>query len=111
MIMTNFLNSIIGQAKNPDSPFEVHDWSIKEPSPDRKEHARRCIQAGDVVVVICGEHTNAALGVAIERKIAQEESIGYFLLWGYKDKQCKKNPPRLRPATECTSGRGKTSRS
>lgn len=81
---------LIGQARNPDSPFEVHDWSIKEPSSDWQEKARRRIRACDVVVVICGEHTHTAKGVAIELRIAQEEAIEYFLLKAYSEKGCTK---------------------
>lgn len=81
---------LIGQAKNPDSPFEIHDWSIKEASPDWKEKARARIRASDVVAVICGDHTDQAVGVAIELAIAQEEKIDYFLLNGYAGKTGKK---------------------
>lgn len=80
---------LIGQAKNPDSPFEIHDWSIKEASPDWRGKARARIRASDVVIVICGEHTDEAVGVAIELKIAQEEEIDYFLLNGYSGKNGK----------------------
>ncbi|GGO10622.1 TIR domain-containing protein [Microbispora bryophytorum] len=81
---------LIGQARNSGSPFEVHDWSIKEPSSDWRAKARQRIRACDVVVVICGEHTHTAEGVAIELKIAQEEAIEYFLLMGYTNKACFK---------------------
>lgn len=81
---------LIGQARNPDSPFEVHDWSIKEASPDWKVKARARIRASDVVIVICGEHTHQAVGVAIELQIAQEEGIEYFLLNGYNGQTGKK---------------------
>ncbi|MXM63282.1 hypothetical protein GR925_07415 [Streptomyces sp. HUCO-GS316] len=81
---------LIGQAKNPDSPFEIHDWSIKEASPDWKDKARARIRASDVVVVICGDHTDKAVGVAIELTIAQEEGIDYFLLNGYTGRTGKK---------------------
>ncbi|WP_137229814.1 TIR domain-containing protein [Streptomyces sp. BPSDS2] len=81
---------LIGQAKNSDSPFEVHDWSIKEASPDWKAKARARIRASDVVIVICGEHTDAAVGVAIELAITQEEGIDYFLLNGYNGQTGKK---------------------
>jgi hypothetical protein len=81
---------LIGQAKSPDSPFEIHDWSIKEASPDWKDKARLRIKASDLVIVICGDHTDAAVGVGIELKIAQEEGIDYFLLNGYKGKLGKK---------------------
>lgn len=78
---------LVGQAKLPDSPFELADWSIKEHiDEDWKKKARTRIRAIDVVAVICGEHTNTATGVSAEVTIAQEEEKPYFLLAGYKDK-------------------------
>ncbi|MFE9851431.1 TIR domain-containing protein [Streptomyces sp. NPDC005576] len=81
---------LIGQARHPDSPFEIHDWSIKEASPDWKAKARRRIRASDIVIVMCGDHTDTAVGVAIELEIAQEEGVEYFLLNGYSGKTGKK---------------------
>ena len=84
-------NLLAGQAKNEDSPFEITDLSIKEAiSHDWKEHARRRIKGCDCVCVICGEFTDKANGVSAEVKIAQEEDVPYFLLWGRSDKKCKK---------------------
>lgn len=84
-------NLLVGQAKNEDTPFEIADFSIKEAiSEDWKKKARTRIKGCDVVVVICGEHTDTASGVSAEVKIAQEENVDYFLLWGLKDKTCKK---------------------
>lgn len=74
---------LVGQAKNANSPFEIVDMSIKEVVSDNwKANARRRIKSCDVVIVICGENTNTASGVNAELKIAQEESIPYFLLAG-----------------------------
>ena len=82
---------LVGQAKNPDSPFSLADWSIKEAiSEDWKKKARSRIKACDVVIVLCGEHTDTATGVSAEIKIAQEEKVAYFLLWAYSDKTCVK---------------------
>jgi hypothetical protein len=82
---------LVGQAKNFDSPFEITDMSIKAPiTTDWKSNARTRIKGCDVAVVICGEHTHTASGVSAEVKIAQEESVAYFLLAGYSDKTCKK---------------------
>lgn len=82
---------LVGQTKNPDSPFEITDMSIKETiSKDWKDNARCRIKGCDVVVVICGKHTNSANGVSAELKIAQEEEIPYFLLWGRSDGTCVK---------------------
>lgn len=80
---------LIGQSKNDDSPFSIFDMSIKEAIANNwKENARRRIKGCDVVIVICGKHTDSASGVNIELKIAQEENIPYFLLYGRADEQC-----------------------
>ncbi len=81
---------LIGQSKHPDSPFAISDWSIREPSADWKDKARRRIRACDVVAVICGMSTHTATGVNVELKIAQEEGVPYFLLEGRGSKTCTK---------------------
>jgi hypothetical protein len=81
---------LVGQAKLGDSPFELADWSVKEPmSGDWKEKVRKRIRQVDQVIVICGEHTDRAAGVSVELTIAREEKKPYFLLNGRKDKTCK----------------------
>jgi hypothetical protein len=80
-----------GQSLNPDSPFEMADWSLKDPlTGDWKEKIRRRIRSVNVVCVICGEYTDTASGVSVELRIAQEERIPYFLLWGRNEKAVKK---------------------
>ena len=84
-------NLLVGQSKNEDSPFEIADWSVKEEiSGDWKSKVRERIKKVDVVAVICGQYTDTATGVSVEVKIAQEEDIPYFLLWGRSGKTCKK---------------------
>jgi antiphage defense system Thoeris ThsB-like protein len=84
-------NLLVGQAKNPDSPFEMTDSSLKEPlTGDWKAKVRTRIKRADQVIVLCGEHTDTARGVSAELQIAQEERVPYFLLAGRKDKTCKK---------------------
>ncbi|MBE6070115.1 MAG: hypothetical protein E7211_20860 [Clostridium lundense] len=84
-------NLLVGQARYPDSPFEITDMSIKEPiTSNWKDNARRRIKGCDVVAVICGEYTNSATGVSAELKIAQEEGVPYFLLHGRAGKTCAK---------------------
>ena len=85
-------NLLVGQAKHPDSPFEMHDWSVKEPfaASNWQDKVREKIRKVDQVIVLCGENTHAATGVATELRIAREEKKPYFLLWGYKDKTCTK---------------------
>lgn len=82
---------LVGQSRHADSPFELSDWSIKEPLlGDWKAKARARIKSVDVVIVLCGLSTHSATGVSAELSIAQEEKIPYFLLWGYTDKTCVK---------------------
>lgn len=73
---------LLGQAKNPDSPFNVADWSIKEESSDWKDKARARIKRVQQVIVICGKYTDSATGVNAEIKIARDEKKPYFLLGG-----------------------------
>jgi hypothetical protein len=56
---------LVGQSKLKDTPFELADWSIKEPlTGNWKEKARTRIKSVDVVAVICGLHTDSATGVS-----------------------------------------------
>ena len=59
---------------------------------------RLLMTEADEVVVICGEHTNASRRVSAELKIAQEERKPYVLLWGRREKMCKK--PKSALATD-----------
>lgn len=84
-------NLLRGQSRNPDSPFEMQDWSIKEPmTGDWKSKVRSRIRRTDLTIVICGQHTQNATGVAEELRITKEEGKPYFLLWGRANKSCKK---------------------
>lgn len=92
-------NLLVGQSKNPDSPFEMSDWSLKEPlKGDWKDKIRERIRRIDQVIVLCGEYTHTASGVSVELTIAREEKKPYFLLWGRKDKTCTK--PTAAAATD-----------
>jgi hypothetical protein len=83
-------NALVGQSELPDSPFNIVDWSIKDPSFDWKQKARQRISRVDQVAVICGEHTDTATGVSVEVTIAQEDRVPYFFLWGRKNRSCHK---------------------
>lgn len=84
-------NLLVGQAKNPGSPFEINNWSVKEPmTGDWKAKVRTRIRSTDLTIVICGEYTHTATGVSTELTITREEGKPYFLLWGRSDKQCTK---------------------
>src|SRR5436853_3879777 len=82
---------LVGQSRHPDTPFQLADWSVKEPfTGDWKKKVRERIRRVDQVIVICGEYTDTATGVAAELLIAQEEDKPYFLLWGRSSKTCVK---------------------
>lgn len=94
---------LVGQAKNPDSPFDIADWSVKEEiSWDWPGKVRERIKRVEQVAVICGEHTDTASGVSIEVGMAQEEEKPYFLLSGRKDKTNKK-PKSAKPTDKIYS--------
>ena len=95
----NLRNLLVGQSKNSDSPFEMADWSVKNPmTGDWKAKVRTRIRSVDQVVVLCGEHTDTASGVSVELSIAQEEKKSYFLLSGRSGKACKK--PKAAKSTD-----------
>ena len=82
---------LVGQAKHPDTPFDFADASVKEHlSGDWKEKVRRRMDAIDIVIVLCGQYTHLASGVAVELTIAREKGKSYFLLAAYADKTCTK---------------------
>ena len=82
---------LAGQAKHDDSPFDFKDASVKDRLPgDWKEKVKRRMDNIDVVVVLCGEKTHTARGVAAELEIAREKKKPYFLLAAYSDNTCTK---------------------
>ncbi len=84
-------NLLVGQSKNPDTPFTIQDRSVKDPmTGDWKEKVRGRIRNTELTIVICGQYTDRATGVAAELSITREERHSYFLLWGRADKTCTK---------------------
>jgi len=84
-------NLLAGQARNPDTPFDIYDRSLREPlTGDWREKFRRRLSNVDQMAVICGQYTHLASGVGHEVQIAQEEGRPYFLLQGRSDKTCTK---------------------
>lgn len=91
---------LAGQAKHPDSPFDFTDASVKDHlTGDWKEKVRRRMNSIDIVIVLCGEWTHTAKGVADEVAIARDKGKPYFLLAAYGDKDCTK------PSSALTSDR------
>lgn len=88
---------LAGQAKLPDSPFDFTDASVRDHlTGDWKDKIRRRMDNIDVVVILCGEYTHKASGVAAELTIAQEKAKSYFHLAAYADKTCTK-PSSAKP--------------
>lgn len=82
---------LAGQAKLLDSPFDFKDASVKEHlTGDWKEKVKQRMNNIDVVIILCGEHTHTASGVAAELTIAKDAGKDYFLLKAYPDKTCTK---------------------
>lgn len=82
---------LAGQAKNPDSPFDFKDNSVKDHlTGDWKQKVKQRMANIDVVIVLCGTKTHTAKGVAEELIIAKELYKPYFLLRAYSDKVCTK---------------------
>ncbi len=82
---------LLEQSANASLGFEVSGRSeastLKDPE---GAGLRRRIREADQVIVICGEHTDASMGVFAELRIAREEQKPYFLLWGRRDSMCTK---------------------
>lgn len=82
---------LAGQAKLEDSPFDFTDASVKDHlTGDWKEKVKRRMDNVDVVIVLCGQKTDKAAGVATELTIAKDKRKEYFLLVAYSDKTCTK---------------------
>ncbi|MCH7534879.1 MAG: hypothetical protein IH948_03900 [Bacteroidetes bacterium] len=78
---------IIGQAKNPDSPFEISDHSLKEAQPEKEwlGKAKKAINRADVFMIMLGPKTNKASGVLKEVEVANAKDKKRFQIIGYKD--------------------------
>jgi len=84
-------NLLVGQSRNPDSPFEMVDFSVKAAmTGDWKSQVRVRIKSVNQAIILCGEYTDRATGVADELNIIREEGKPYFLLRGRANKECKK---------------------
>ncbi|MGE3779876.1 MAG: TIR domain-containing protein [Pirellulaceae bacterium] len=85
---------IVGQARLPDSPFDIVDHSLKEAAPERDwvNKARAAIRRAEIVLVIAGTQTYRARGVLQEIAMAREEGIPIVQIIGYKDRECPSVP-------------------
>lgn len=85
---------LVEEAKDAESGFEIAARSGELTMEDPWEEAqRKRIREADLVVVLCGEHTDQCRRVAAELRMAQEEGTPYFLLWGRREGMCKLPEP------------------
>ena len=79
--------NLVAQAQKSDSPFNIADWSVKEPFDENwRKRVRDLIRKTDLTIVICGEHTHQAKGVEAEVTMVQQVGKPYFLLKGRRHK-------------------------
>ena len=84
--------NLVAQSGRRDSPFSIVDYSLKAPYDQQwKKKVRRIIRSADLVIIICGQHTCNAPGVAAELTISREVGTRYVLLRGRRRRPC--TPP------------------
>ena len=78
---------IIGQAKLPDSPFEVSNHSLKEAAPEKdwENKARAAISRADKFIIMLGPKTRSAPGVRKDVAMAKDLGKTRFQIIGYRD--------------------------
>jgi len=74
--------SFISQAKHPDSPFSIADFSLEETQPENKwlSKAQSAISRSDTFIILLGQNTYNSPGVLKELKIAKGLSKKCFQL-------------------------------
>ncbi len=82
---------LLAESQTLSSDFAVLGGSERSTATDVcSERVRRRIREADLVIVICGEHTEASTSVSAELRVAQQERTPYFLLWGRREMMCTK---------------------
>ena len=83
-------DSLIGQCKNDGTPFDMEDWSVKDPwaQSDWKERCLSKIKRCDLVIVMVGENTSSCSGVRAEITMAKEAGVPVVGIQGYANKNC-----------------------
>ena len=89
--------NLVAQAARPDSPFSITDRSVRARIDENwRREVRNRLRRVDLMIVICGEHTHDADGVAAEVTIAREVGKPYFLLRGRRRRTCTNPRSSLR---------------
>lgn len=83
-------DSLIGQCKYNGTPFDMEDWSVKEPwiQSEWKESCLSKIRRCDLVIVMVGEKTYTCSGVKAEIEMAKEARVPVVGIKGYTNKDC-----------------------
>ena len=102
---------IIGQAKNPDSPFTIENWSLKEAAPEANwlAVAEQRIQRVDSLVIMLGQSTYRAPGVLKEVRLANALNKHKFQIIGYRGQNPTSVPGGGTRASNKTIGTGSES--
>lgn len=83
-------DSLIWQCKNDDTPFDMEDWSVKEPW-NQNEWKDKCltkIKKCDLVIVMVWEKTANCSWVKAEIKMAKDAWIPVVGVRWYSDRTC-----------------------
>jgi len=73
---SKYRDLLVGQARNPSSPFEFVDMSVKEPWDERwKTNCRTKIKGCDGALVLVSRNTSKAEGALWEVQCAKDERI------------------------------------
>lgn len=85
----NLKNSFIHQAKQPDSPFSINNFSLQEAHPDDEwiSKAQSAIARCELFIVLLGKNTHTASGVLKEVRIAAGLNKERFQLEPQKKKR------------------------
>ena len=78
---------MVGQARLPETPFEIVDTSLKEAQPMKtwEDKARAAICRSELVLVMVGPNTHRAPGVLKEVAMARDAGVPVAQIIGYKD--------------------------
>lgn len=82
---------LLEHSRRNSSGFEVASRSERSRASESGSDAlRRRISEADEVVIICGEHSADSPDMCTELRITQEEKKPYLLLWGRRERMCKR---------------------
>ena len=94
----DLLNALHGQSVYPGSLLALADWSLSGPFiGDWKARLTARVKETDLTIVLCGERTDHAGGMAHELQISRELAKPYFSLHG-RDGRVSRKPVTALPS-------------